>query len=133
MARKQAILIWISFVVSVAFLATPEGPKVDIFLFFDKEKTVEALCYYGGEHYVLILLASILVVMAKGQEQFKSYMMFFKFYLGYQIVDFLDFILTFNSVWFYIFGVPISMNTVSFAVMTYLLACLTVEEMNKKL
>jgi len=113
---SRAILVFLTFFISVAFLATPRGPTWDPIWFSDffaSQYTnfdlhaihVEDYFYYLFEHLLLILLFHIIHVDSK------KYISFFQYMFWFQVADSIDFMATYNSVWLKIGVIPVSMNT----------------------
>lgn len=102
---SRAILVFLTFFISVAFLATPRGPTWTPIWFSDKELHVEDYFYYLFEHLLLIVVFHIIHVDSK------KYVSFFRYMFWFQVADAIDFMATYNSVWFKISVIPVSMNT----------------------
>lgn len=111
----RAVLIYLSFLLSILFLLYPFGKQIDLFLFSDNTMQFKSYIYYGSEHFLLILLAHIIHVEAK------EFRLFCRCFFWYQVLDLTDWILTNNNVWFKIDGWPVSMNVVSAFVMGLIL------------
>lgn len=53
-------------------------------------------------------------------------------FLGFSIADTIDYLLTYNSVWFTLVGVAVSMNTVSAITLLTIVTIMTITELEKK-
>ncbi len=80
------------------------------FPFHKGETYLQSWVYCIGEHLGLIILSLIILFEAK------KYRFAFTVFLGYQVMDLLDFLLTDNSVWFSLGSLPISMNTLGITI-----------------
>ncbi len=102
---SRAVLVYMTFFISVAFLATPRGPMWQPIFFSDQVLHVEDYFYYLFEHAMLIVLFHIIHVDSK------KYQLFFRYMFWFQVADTIDFCATYNSVWMTIGTFPVSMNT----------------------
>ncbi len=117
---NRAILVYLTFFISVAFLVTPRGPTWNPIWFSDYFASqypnfdlhaihVEDYFYYLWEHLIMIVLTHIIHVDSV------KYRLFFRYMFWFQVADAIDFIATYNSVWLKIGVVPVSMNTLGCA------------------
>jgi hypothetical protein len=104
---NRAVLVYMTLFIGVAFLATPRGLKMDLFMLADREIHLEDYCYYLWQHGIMVVLFHVIHVEAK------NYKLFFQCAFWYQVIDLLDYILNYNSTWFNVGAFPISCNTVS--------------------
>lgn len=93
---------------SVVFLATSRGDIVTPFPFSSKTLHMENYVYFLWEHAVRIVLFHVIHVESR------SYQTFFKFMFWWQVIDTIDYLLTYNDIWFNIYYIPASANTVGF-------------------
>lgn len=103
---RKLILLYATFVVGLLFMVLPETvyPK-DYFLFSDMKLHFATYIYFICERLVLVVLA---YVVASEATKYREAIWIFFFLL---CVDVVDFLLTYNSVWFYVRSFPVSMNT----------------------
>lgn len=95
----------------LAFMALPDNTEaIDFFLFNDVRLTFQTYVYFIFEHLGIIILSYIIAVDTR---QYKKEVYIF-FWL--QVLGFLDYLLTYNSTWFHIGMIPISMNVITVAI-----------------
>lgn len=98
----RLILIWITLVFSVLFLLY--NPKGEIgFLFSTMVLTPEIWFYYLFEHLIVLILAMVILSMAT------EYRYAFKIFVIIQIIDTVDYCLTYGEPWPFL---PVSWNVV---------------------
>jgi hypothetical protein len=102
---SRAILVFLTFLLSVTFLMTPRGSTWTPIWFSDKELHVEDYFYYLWEHVIMIVLLHIIHVDSK------KYLSFFRYMFWFQVADAIDFMATYNAIWFRIGVIPVSINT----------------------
>lgn len=107
---SKALLIFFTLIIGVVFIFTPKGIACSLFPFSDRVLHVESYAYYLWEHAIKIVFAHVVNVSAT------SYRLFFSAVFWYQVADAVDYLLTYNDVWFKIEWFPVSMNVVGCAV-----------------
>lgn len=112
---NRAILVYITFVLGLVFLATPRGETFQPYLFSDRISHKEDYWYYLWEHACKIVLFKVI------WDDSKEYQNFFKAMFWFQIIDTADYLLTYNEVWFHVIALPISANTVGFTALAGIL------------
>lgn len=103
-------------IIGPLFLIVPDfmgGNPYDLFLFSDQQVTIQTHLYFFCEHVIIILLSYII---ATEETRFKYPVRAF-FWL--QVADLVDYLLTYNSTWVNISGLPLSMNTLSIVIFGY--------------
>lgn len=95
------VLLYITLILGLMYVMIPRTEPVDFFLFSDMKLSLATHVYFIGEKLVLIILAYILYCEDKSE--------FIKAFLVLMVADLVDYLLTYNSIWF-TFVIPISMN-----------------------
>lgn len=107
----KPLLLLVTLFFGVTFLVIPPGMEpVDLFLFADQMITVQTWLYFAFEHLSLMALAFIIAT-----EDIK-YRTLVRTYFWIQVCHFVDYLLTYNSVWFHVGKFPVSMNTIGFGI-----------------
>ena len=107
----KLILMYCVILLGLAFMALPDNTEaIDFFLFNDVRLTFQTYVYFIFEHLGIIILSYIIAVDTR---QYKKEVYIF-FWL--QVLGFLDYLLTYNSTWFHIGMIPISMNVITVAI-----------------
>lgn len=103
----KLILLSVTILLGLVFMALPDNttPK-DFFLFYDINLTFQTYVYFLFEHFIIIILSYIIAVESR---QYKNEVRIF-FWL--QVLDLVDYVLTYNTPWFHVFNFPISMNVI---------------------
>jgi len=109
------IFILIILFVRMAFVLIPLGPIIDPFPFAEQRIYAESYAYYLNEHLAWILISYILMV------EVPKHRPFFKVFLIINVLDMVDYLLSYNSIWFKVGTIPISFNVVSFGVLALIL------------
>lgn len=78
----------------------------DWFLFSDMQLTGQTHAYFIGEKITLIILAYIIAVESV------TYRQAMQVFLWLMVIDFADYLICYNAVWFYYGSFPVSMNIV---------------------
>jgi hypothetical protein len=112
----KLLFIFSVMVLGVVFLIVPDAPPYDFFLLVDKKVTPEWYVYYLIESLIIIIFA---LYMRLESSEHKLYTTLF---LALQIIELIDFILTYNMVWFYYKELPITFNVIKVLVFGSLLA-----------
>ncbi len=113
---KNVWLLVLTLIIGPLFLMVPDftgGKYFDFFLLSDQQLTVQTWLYFACEHVVIIILCYLIA-----QSQTKYYKVAIVYY-WIQIIDFIDYLLTYNSVWFTVEHLPVSMNTLGLCVFLY--------------
>lgn len=103
----------------VVFTVTPRGPKFSPFLFYQEWQNgkvvstsmlihVEDYCYYFWEHVCAIGLFKIIYTDTSAK-----WRLFVGSAFAWQILDVMDYLLTYNTEWAYVGGVQVSSNAVA--------------------
>jgi len=103
---SKLLLLYSTILVSLVFLLVPDNDLTMIYPFSDMVVSVEYWIYSVFEKAVMIILAYI--IMNEATEYQYALSIFF----WLMVLDLLDLILSYNSVWFSIGKFPISMNVV---------------------
>lgn len=107
------IHITLALVVGMLFLLfDSKGDELFFFPYSLQKLTTQNYVYYLGEYYYTILICSLLVMIKS------NYKVFFTVLLGLKIFDLIDYLLTFNSAWFYYHSIPITTNVISILILT---------------
>lgn len=107
------LLLLLTLFFGVTFLVIPDNFTPYSFFPFSAQKlTFQTYLYFGFEHLTLIALAYII---AREETKFKHIAWA---YLIVQSAHLIDYLLTYNSIWFFIGSFPVSINTVGFGVFT---------------
>lgn len=107
---SKLLLLYSTIVVSLVFLLVPNNDVAVGFLLSDMTVSVEYYIYSIFEKCVMIILAYIIANEAQEYEQ--AIWIFF----WLMVADLVDYLIGYNSVWFYIQRVPISMNVFKSAI-----------------
>lgn len=103
----KLLLLYLTFLVSFLYIFLPQTVKpYDYFLFSDMSLHFGTYIYFICEKFILILLAY--VVASEAVEYRNAIWIFF----GLLCADLFDFLLCYSEVWFYLDGIPVSMNVV---------------------
>ena len=103
----KLLLLYSTLLFGLIFLIIPDWyTPYDFFLFSDMKISGANFIYLVGERSVLIILAYIIVSESKEYDD----ALWVFFYL--MVADLIDFILSYNSLWFSIGNFPVSMNIV---------------------
>lgn len=108
----KLILLGFALLFGLLFMLIPHNtePK-DWFLFYDGIKlTAQWYWYYIFEHLSIITLSYVIAAEAR-KYRFEILLFFW-----IQVFQLVDFIFTYNSTWFHVGFVPISMNMISVTV-----------------
>lgn len=104
---SKLLLLYLTLVVGLVFLLMPSTSSPhDYFPFYDIELYPKTYVYFILEKSILILLASII---ANEATEHRQAIWIFVFLL---VADLIDYVFTYNTVWFYQGIFPVSMNTV---------------------
>lgn len=108
----KLVLLYCVILSGLVFMAVPDQTEpIDWFPLYDGIKlTAQFYFYYLFEHIGIIILCYIIASEAR---QYKREVYIF-FYL--QVLQLLDFIITYNTTWFHVGTIPISMNIISVAI-----------------
>lgn len=90
----------------VVFMIVPDSPAQDFFPFADMKVTPEWYTYYVVEHVIIIIFSLHFYIEATDDK--KIILLF----LILQIIDLVDFMLTYNMTWFLYHGHPITFNII---------------------
>ena len=99
---KEALLLTTMFFGMVFLLVPDNSNSMVTFPLTGNAIYAQSWIWYIGEHLTLITLAVIIA----SERNFV-----FRIFAFYQILDMIDFILTGNTVWTTVLGLPVSMNT----------------------
>lgn len=108
----KLVLLYCVILLGLVFMAVPDQTEpIDWFLMYDGIKlTAQFYFYYLFEHFSVIILCYIIASEAR---QYKREIHIF-FYI--QVLQLLDFVITYNTTWFHVGTIPISMNIISVAI-----------------
>lgn len=120
--EAKAFLILLTFVMSVLFMSVDASKRIKPFPFYQKwekgivvsttrEISIENYIYYLNEYLILIVAFHIIKTEAT---RFNTY---YKFVFGALVFDVFDYLLTFNTEWFYIGVMPVSANVIIMVVL----------------
>lgn len=112
---KRDLILLLTLILGVAFEFTGRGEKVDWFLFNEFSVYVETWYYYFFEHARWIYIAGLYVYDKERDFDVKFA------YLLIMVGDFIDFVLTYNMVYFRVGDIPISYNVLSVMFFSYVL------------
>ena len=101
---SKLILLYLTFIVSLLFLLVPNNDITVGYLFSDMRVSLEYYIYSIFEKLVLICLA---YVVASEATEYRGELQIFLWLL---IADLVDLLLSYNSIWFHIGPLPVSMN-----------------------
>lgn len=102
---SKLFLLYITFLVGLFFLIAPRPVNTyDFFLFSEMKLYPSTYIYFICERLVLVILAG---VIANEATEYRGALWVFFWLL---VADVVDFLLTYNSVWFYYHSFPVSMN-----------------------
>lgn len=108
-------LLLLTLFFGVTFLLIPDSLTAYSFFPFSSQKlTFQTYLYFGFEHLTLMALAFII---AREETKYK-YIAWA--YLAIQSAHLIDYLLTYNSIWFYVGSFPVSVNTVGFGVFAWI-------------
>lgn len=103
---SKLLLLYSTLLVGLFFLVAPEPINTyDFFPLSDMKLYPSTYIYFICERLVLVILAG---VIANESTEYRHAIWIFLFLMCADVVDFL---LCYNSVWFYIRNFPVSMNT----------------------
>lgn len=103
---SKLILLFLVMVLGLVFLIPMETIAVKRFFFSNVQITLQTYIYFVCEKLVLIILVWIIVA-----EETK-YRWACKVFFWLMVIDLVDFFATYNSIWFRLAGLPVSMNIV---------------------
>lgn len=102
----KLLLLYSTFLIGLLFLVLPDTVYAkDYFLFSDMKLYFGTYVYFICERLILVVLA---YVVASEATKYREAIWIFFFLL---CADVIDFLLTYNGVWFYVRSFPVSMNT----------------------
>jgi hypothetical protein len=101
--------------VGLVFIVIPKTEPIDWFLFSDIKVTLQTHVYFICERLVLVIMAWIIV------NESKEYRGALWIFFALIVMDVVDYIVGYNSVWFRFHGFPVSMNTVSAVVFAFVI------------
>lgn len=104
---SKLLLLFITLILGLVYLITPNSDKdFDFFFFSDVRLYLDTYLYFVFEKLTTIIL--IWIIAAESRDFRKPLQIFF----WLAVADFVDFLLTYNSIWFTAWRFPISMNIV---------------------
>lgn len=106
----KLVLLYLTFLVGIVFLLPYNTIQYDLFLFSNSTTNIPNYFYYICEHLALIALAYIIASEAT------EYQQAIKIFFWLLVIDLIDFLLTYNGVWFTIQHFPITFNLVKIAI-----------------
>jgi len=117
--EAKAVLILITFLMSVVFIAFESERKIKPFPLYQKwedrrvvpherEIKVENYIYYLNEYLILVVAFHIIKTEAR------KFRLFYSCVFYALVFDVADYLLTFNTEWFYIGKIPMSANILIF-------------------
>lgn len=115
--EAKAFLVLITFVMSVVFLAFESDRKIKPFPLYQKwehgqvtsrerEIKIENFVYYLNEYLILVVAFHIIKTEAR------KFRLFYRCVFYALCFDVADYLLTFNTEWFYMGDIPVSANIV---------------------
>lgn len=115
--NKSVFLLGFTLLIGPLFLLVPDyignSTLYDFFLLSDQLLTAQTWLYFMCEHLIIIIISYLLA--SSNTKHYKVFVVYF----WLQVVDFIDYLLTYNSVWFTIEHLPVSMNTVGLCIFVY--------------
>lgn len=106
----RLFLLLCTLALSCVFLIVKPSVPMALFPFSDMKLSIQNYVYYACEHLILIVFALFIFMES---DRFKFPLAAF---LIIQIVDLLDFILTYSEPWFEVNGWPITFNVLKVAI-----------------
>lgn len=103
---SKLLLLYSTILVSLVFLLVPDNDVTMSYPFSDMVVSVEYYIYSVFEKGVMIILAYIIAHEATEYQEALS------IFFWLMVLDLLDLILSYNSVWFRVGNFPVSMNIV---------------------
>lgn len=103
-------------ILGVVFLIVPDAPPYNFFPYSDMKVTPEWYIYYLLESVIIIIFA---IHLRLESDEYKLYTTTF---LILQIIELVDFVLTYNMTWFFIKEAPITFNVIKVFIFGSLLA-----------
>ena len=112
---SRVILLGCTLLFGLVFLAIPDSYNhlVVSFPFSPMKLTFQTWVYFISEGLIKIILAYLLWAEAK------KYKFVFFVFLWIQVFDLVDYLLSYNSIWFEVGQGPVSMNTVSIVIFAW--------------
>ena len=101
---SKVLLIFLTFVLGLTYLIAPTTDSMDWFLFSDMKLTLKTHVYFICEKVIVIILAWIIAAESR------AYRGVLQVFFWLVVVDLLDYLLSYGSIWFYLWGFPVSMN-----------------------
>ncbi len=103
---SKVILLALTMLFSMVFLAIPDGySQYDFFVFSDQKLTFQTYLYFLFQDITIAALSYIIAMESK--EYFRLTVIYF----WIQVAGLIDYVMSYNSVWFTVGPVPISVNT----------------------
>ena len=107
---SKVVLLGLTILFSAVFLVIPDNNEAPLYALFwlntKAEITLQTWVYFLFEHATVLCLAYIVASEAR------QYKLSCKTFFWLQLADTLDYLLTYNTVWFHLGLMPISMNVV---------------------
>ncbi len=101
---KKLLLLYCSLTIGLIYLIVPNTDPFNWFVFSDMELTLKTHLYFICEKVILIILAYVLL------DQENKYRQALWVFFWLMVVDLVDYIASYNSIWFHAGGFPMSMN-----------------------
>lgn len=105
----KLILLYCILLTGMVFLIIPETGTHQYFLYSEVKMSLKTYVYFIFEKLILIVLAYLIA------SEEKTYRYEVQIFFFIMVFDFLDFMLTYNSIWFRV-GFPMSMNILKMVV-----------------
>ena len=108
MSMSKVVLLGLTILFGAVFLVIPESnnaPTYELFPFRDGAQiNLQTYVYFIFEHFGWVALSFIVASEAR------TFKLSCKTFFWLQVADFVDYLLTYNTVWFHLGLLPISMN-----------------------
>lgn len=113
--RKIILIFGMLLLAKTVFLLIQEDRTVHNYFPFSKAQcTSEEWVYYGFEHLIWIYVFGLMVFT-----NLNSIKKELEYFFMVAVIDFADYLLTYNSIWFRIGQIPISFNVLQFLIIGY--------------
>lgn len=104
----RLILLYVVILMGLVFMALPDNTVAkDFFPLYDIKLTFQTYVYFLFEHFGMIILSYILAV------EVRKYRREVYFFFWLQVVDMIDYVMTYNTTWFEVGDIQVSMNLIS--------------------
>ncbi len=91
---RKLLLLWVTLILSILFMAFPDDQQVG-FLYSDQVLTLRTWIYFLTEHLILVVLAWVIMLYERKFTISAGYFLFL------QVIDTIDYCLTYADPWFF--------------------------------